>query len=111
MAAAIADGECDVVGIGRPAATTPDAAEAILSGRADTVTAHQVRTGLRRILAKVTDVKALDGVLELGWHTDQLHRLGAGLEPDLARGRLATVIALIRRNGRLSFRPRRGGSS
>ncbi|WP_410674150.1 NADH:flavin oxidoreductase/NADH oxidase family protein [Amycolatopsis sp. cmx-4-68] len=111
MATAIADGECDVVGIGRPSATTPDAADAILSGRAETVVSHQVRAGLRRVLAKVTDLKTLDGILELSWHTDQLHRLGSGLEPDLARGRLATAIAMIRRNGRMSFRPKRGGSS
>ncbi|CAM5273432.1 hypothetical protein [Streptomyces aurantiogriseus] len=54
------------------------------------------------------DVKALDGVLDLSWHTDQLHRLGAGLEPDLRRGRLATTISMVRRNGRTSFRRKRG---
>lgn len=108
MDAAIHTGECDVVGIGRPTATTPDAADMILSKRAETLTTHHRRYGMRRVLAKVTDLKALDGFLDLGWHTDQLHRVGAGLEPDLQRGRLPTTVALLRRNGRASFRPKRG---
>lgn len=80
----------------------------ILTGRADAVVAHQLRFGMRRVLGKVADLKALDGVLDLSWHADQLHRLGAGLEPDLRRGRLATTVSMIRRNGSTSFRRKRG---
>ncbi|KXF54867.1 NADH:flavin oxidoreductase [Rhodococcus sp. SC4] len=105
---AIESGECDVVGIGRPTATTPDAAEVILAGRAPTLVAHQLRLGMRRVLGKIADVKALDGLLDLSWHTDQLHRLGAGLAPDPNRGRLTTAVAMVRRNGRTSFLPKRG---
>ncbi|MFG3615562.1 NADH:flavin oxidoreductase/NADH oxidase family protein [Nocardia sp. NPDC047654] len=105
---AVRSGECDVVGIGRPTATTTDAADVILAGRAQALTAHQVRAGMRGVLGRVTDLKGLDGVLDLGWHTDQLHRVSAGLEPDLNRGRVATVLALLRRNGRTSFAPKRG---
>ncbi|MFE5085005.1 NADH:flavin oxidoreductase/NADH oxidase family protein [Streptomyces mirabilis] len=108
MADAVAAGECDVVGIGRPTATTPDAADVILTGRAEAVVAHQMRYGMRRVLGKVADIKALDGVLDLSWHADQLHRLGAGLDPDLRRGRLATTVSMVRRNGRTSFRRKRG---
>ncbi|MBA2951269.1 NADH:flavin oxidoreductase/NADH oxidase family protein [Streptomyces himalayensis] len=108
MADAVAAGVCDVVGIGRPTATTPDAADVILTGRAEAVVAHQMRYGMRRVLGKVADLKALDGVLDLSWHADQLHRLGAGLDPDLRRGRLATTVSMVRRNGRASFRRKRG---
>ncbi|MET7897767.1 NADH:flavin oxidoreductase/NADH oxidase family protein [Streptomyces mirabilis] len=108
MAGAVAARECDVVGIGRPTATTPDAADVILTGRAEAVVAHQMRFGMRRVLGKVADLKALDGVLDLSWHADQLHRLGAGLAPDLRRGRLATTVSMVRRNGRTSFRRKRG---
>ena len=59
-------------------------------------------------LGSFVDVKALDGVLNISWNTDQLHRLGAGREPDLDRGRLATTVAMLRRNGTTSFRPKRG---
>ncbi|MFC0447389.1 NADH:flavin oxidoreductase/NADH oxidase family protein [Rhodococcus jostii] len=109
MDEAIHAGECDVVGIGRPTATTTDAADVILARRADTLTTHQLRSGMRSVLGKLVDITALDGVLDLGWHTDQLHRVGAGLEPDPNRGRLATTVALLRRNGRGSFRRKRGG--
>ena len=60
------------------------------------------------VLGKVADLKQLDGFLDLSWHTDQLHRLGAGLEPDPNRGRVATMVAMVRRNGRGAFRRTRG---
>jgi hypothetical protein len=101
-------GECDVIGLGRPTATTTDAADAILAGRAETLTAHQVRYGMRRVLSKFVDLKSMDGMLEISWHADQLHRVGAGLEPDLKRGRIATTLAMVRRNGRASFGRKRG---
>ncbi|MFI7669563.1 NADH:flavin oxidoreductase/NADH oxidase family protein [Nocardia sp. NPDC049526] len=105
---AVHSGECDVVGIGRPTATTTDAADVILAGRAPALTAHRVQAGMRGVLGKITDLKGLDGFLDLGWHTDQLHRVGAGLAPDLNRGRIATALALLRRNGRASFGSKRG---
>jgi 2,4-dienoyl-CoA reductase-like NADH-dependent reductase (Old Yellow Enzyme family) len=105
---AVASGECDVVGLGRPTATTTDAAAAILTGRIETLTVHQVRAGMRGILGKVVDLKTVDGLLDLNWHTDQLHRVGAGLEPDLSRGRIRTALAMLRRNGRVSLGRKRG---
>ena len=108
MSEAVTSGDCDVIGLGRPTATTPDAASAILSGEHTTLTAHERRYGMRRVLGRFADLTALDGVLTLSWHTDQLHRLGAGRQPDVGRGRLVTTLALLRRNGRASFKPRRG---
>ena len=108
MEEAISTGECEVIGLGRPTVTTPDAADVILSGRADRLVVHQVRAGMRSLLGKVIDLKSVDGILELSWHTDQLHRVGAGLEPDLNRGRMATAVAMVRRNGTTSFRRKRG---
>lgn len=58
--------------------------------------------------AQVCEAAGFDGVLNISWSTDQLHRLGAGLEPDLNRGRLATTLAMLRRNGTASLRPKRG---
>ena len=101
-------GECDVIGLGRPTATTPDAADVILAGRAETLASHQLRAGMRRVLGRFVDIKSLDGILELSWHADQLHRVGAGLKPDLNRGRIATTLAMLRRNGTTSFGRKRG---
>jgi 2,4-dienoyl-CoA reductase-like NADH-dependent reductase (Old Yellow Enzyme family) len=108
MQEAVNTGECDVIGLGRPTATTTDAAEVILAGRADTLKSHQVRAGMRGILGRFVDLKSLDGFLEISWHADQLHRVSAGLKPDLNRGRIATLIAMLRRNGTASFGRRRG---
>jgi 2,4-dienoyl-CoA reductase-like NADH-dependent reductase (Old Yellow Enzyme family) len=108
MQEAVSAGECDMIGLGRPTVTTPDAAAILLEDRADRVASHQIRTGMRSVLGKVTDVRALDGLLELSWHTDQLHRVGAGLKPDPDRGRIATAVAMVRRNGRASLRRKRG---
>ena len=106
MEDAVASGDCDVIGIARPTAILPDAADAILSERVPVLQTLEFSYGIPSAL-KAIDGKALDGVLNIGWHTDQLHRMGAGLEPDLKRGRLATTIALLRRNGTVSFRPKR----
>jgi 2,4-dienoyl-CoA reductase-like NADH-dependent reductase (Old Yellow Enzyme family) len=111
MDEALGVGDCDVIGVARPTATTPDAAAAVLTGRTEALATHEMRYGMRRVLSKVADLKALDAALNLSWHTDQLHRLGAGRQPDIDRGRLATTVALVRRNGRASFRPRRGARS
>ena len=108
MEEAISTGECDVIGLGRPTVTTTDAADVILSGREERLVVHQVRAGMRSLLGRVIDLKSVDGILELSWHTDQLHRVGAGLEPDLNRGRMATAVAMVRRNGTTSFRRKRG---
>ncbi|MEV6334141.1 NADH:flavin oxidoreductase/NADH oxidase family protein [Nocardia vinacea] len=105
---ALLTNDCDVVGLARPTVTTPDAAAAILSERIAALQTHELRYGMRRVLGRFVDVKALDGVLNISWNTDQLHRLGAGLEPDLNRGRLATTVAMLARNGRTTLRPKRG---
>ncbi|SEB17328.1 MULTISPECIES: NADH:flavin oxidoreductase/NADH oxidase family protein [unclassified Mycobacterium] len=108
MAQAIESGDCDVVGLARPAVTMPDAAAAILSGQLDVLPTRELKYGMRSLVSRFVDVKALDGVLNISWSTDQLHRLGAGLEPDLNRGRLATTLAMLKRNGTASLRPKRG---
>ena len=108
MQEAVSTGECDVIGLGRPTVTTTDAAATILQGRADHVSSHQIKAGMRSVLGKVTNLKTLDGLLELSWHTDQLHRVGAGLQPDPDHGRIATAVAMVRRNGRASLRRKRG---
>lgn len=108
MAQAVRSGDCDVVGLARPTVTMPDAADALLSGRIGVLPTHELKYGMRSLISRFVDVKALDGVLNISWSTDQLHRLGAGLEPDLDRGRLVTTLAMLKRNGTASLRPKRG---
>lgn len=108
MQDALTAGDCDVVGIARPTVTTTDAADAILRGREATLRTHEIAVGMRGLLGRLADLKTLDGVINLSWHTDQMHRLARGLEPDLDRGALRTAAAMVRRNGRISLKARRG---
>ena len=108
MEDALEAADCDLVGLARPTVTTVDAAARILQGRTDKLETCEIGAGGRRILGRLTDLKALDGFLNISWSTDQLHRLARGLEPDLDRGPLVTALAMVRRNGRISFGPRRG---
>jgi hypothetical protein len=108
MEDALASGDCEIVGIARPTVTTTDAASAILEGRTDTLTTHEIQVGMRRVIGRVADLKTLDGVLNLTWNADQLHRLARGQEPDLSRGPLVSALSMLRRNGRISLKPRRG---
>ncbi|WP_040820322.1 nitroreductase family deazaflavin-dependent oxidoreductase [Nocardia jiangxiensis] len=110
MSAAIESGACDVVGIGRPTAVLPDAARDLLEGRTDVLRTPAISLGLRGPLARSGGLKSFDGALDLQWHTDQLHRLGAGLNPDPARSPWRTAPTMVRRNGIEALRSRRGGS-
>lgn len=108
MENALIDGDCDIVGIARPTVTTTDAADAILSGRERTLRTHEIAVGMRGLVGRLADLKTLDGALNLSWNTDQMHRMARGLQPDLRRGALRTAVAMVRRNGRISYKPRRG---
>lgn len=107
MDAALDSGDCDVIGLGRPTATTPDSGQVVFAGPEGRVAAHHIGFSPTGLLSKVTDVRTLNSAIDLGWHEDQLHRIGNGDEPDPGRGKLAAVVSLIRRNGRTAFRRRR----
>ncbi|NEW38955.1 nitroreductase family deazaflavin-dependent oxidoreductase [Nocardia cyriacigeorgica] len=110
MTEAVASGACAIVGVGRPAAVHPEAAAAILGGtnRLDT---PSIRLGLPRRLTEAAGVKSLDGALDLQWHSDQLHRIGAGVDPDPARSPWLTALTMVKRNGIDSFRSRRSAGA
>ncbi|SDS09552.1 2,4-dienoyl-CoA reductase [Nocardioides scoriae] len=108
MEDAVSSGDCDVVGLARPTVLATDAAARVLDGRTDALATREIRVGLRRVLGRVADLKALDAAVNLGWSTEQLHRLARGLEPDLDRGALAIVVGMVRRNGRVALRRKRG---
>ncbi|MDZ7910507.1 MAG: NADH:flavin oxidoreductase/NADH oxidase family protein [Rhodococcus sp. (in: high G+C Gram-positive bacteria)] len=108
MSEAIESGDCDAVGIARPTVLDADAAHSVLTGRTRALVTRDIKLPLRTAVAKVTDPAAIESVLSIGWHTDQLHRMGNGLAPDPDRGRLRTAVAMVRRNGRITLNPRRG---
>lgn len=108
MAEAVGAGACAVVGLGRPTCLTTDAARALLDGELETLSAVPISLGLPKSVARLAGLKSLDGALDLQWHADQLHRLGAGLDPDPGRPRWKTLATMLDRNGIDAFRSRRG---
>ncbi|MFC7219044.1 NADH:flavin oxidoreductase/NADH oxidase family protein [Streptomyces polyrhachis] len=108
MDEAVAAGECDVIGLGRPTCVLPDAPRRILHAGAHSLPSANIRAGMRPLLGRVTNLRQLDGILDLSWHTDQLHRIGAGHHPDPARSVLRTATAMALRNGPTAFRAKRG---
>ncbi|HEY9315937.1 NADH:flavin oxidoreductase/NADH oxidase family protein [Williamsia sp.] len=108
MSEAIESGDCDAVGIARPTVLDAGAARSVLTGRTRALATRDIRLPLRDALGKLTDPSAIESVLTIGWHTDQLHRMGDGLAPDPDRGRVRTMAAMVRRNGRITLNPRRG---
>ncbi|MBB3038231.1 nitroreductase family deazaflavin-dependent oxidoreductase [Hoyosella altamirensis] len=109
MSEAVRSGDCDVVGIGRPAAVIPEAAEALLQQRSERLNSPRVTLGLPRQFAG-GPLKAFDGALDLQWHTDQLHRLGAGADTDPSRAKWRTAVTMVQRNGFDAFRSRRSSA-
>jgi deazaflavin-dependent oxidoreductase (nitroreductase family) len=97
MAAALAEGSCDVVGLGRPAALVPDVAHQLTSAAIQTVAARSAEG--RQSAPRTALAKSLRGLLDLQWHSDQLQRMGDGLDPDLHRPAAAALLAAVRRNG------------
>ncbi|GAB3083233.1 NADH:flavin oxidoreductase/NADH oxidase family protein [Nocardioides zeae] len=101
-------GECDVIGLGRPASAYPHVARDLLDGRLERIELPAVRVGARRLVGRLAPLHTVDSALDLSWHTDQLHRLGAGRAPDLARPWWRTAVTATLRNGPGAFVPKRG---
>ncbi|MEV6099384.1 nitroreductase family deazaflavin-dependent oxidoreductase [Nocardia sp. NPDC051981] len=107
MSDALAGGTCDLIGLGRPTAVIPSAAADLLTERTDALRPPHISLGLPPRLAANGGLKSFDGALDLQWHTDQLHRLGAGKDPDPDRSPWLTAVTMLRRNGFDAFRSKR----
>ncbi|WP_458689882.1 nitroreductase family deazaflavin-dependent oxidoreductase [Nocardia tengchongensis] len=110
MSAALADGTCDLIGLGRPTAVIPSAAADLLGERTATLPTPHITLGLPPRLAANGGLKSADGALDLQWHTDQLHLLGAGNDPDPDRSPWRTAVTMLRRNGFDAFRSKRSAA-
>lgn len=99
MRDAVGSGKCDVVGLGRPLALHPDAVAELLDGSRARVEAGSRRLGVRK----------LDSLVDLFWHTRQLHRIGRGRDPWAGERALYTLAAFLLTNGWGAARRKRGG--
>ncbi|MBT0566350.1 NADH:flavin oxidoreductase/NADH oxidase family protein [Williamsia sp. CHRR-6] len=110
MADAVESRACDVVGLGRPTAVDPAVAAGLVAGTLDKVLTPSIGLPVPSALATKPTVRALEGVLDLQWHTDQLHLMAAGKDPDPRRATWRTAISTVKRNGVDAFRSKRRGS-
>ncbi len=106
MEQALADDDCDIIGLGRPACVTPDAAKALLEDGRERLDAPPLRVGARGLIGRLTDLRPLDSAVNLQWHAEQLHRMGAGHDPDPTRPWWRTLSSMVR-NGPAALRPKR----
>lgn len=90
MNEALADGSIDMVGMAKPFAVMPDAANRLLDGSLQRIDTPPVRTGVKLIDQKV------GGFLELYWYTKQLSLLGAGQLPQPNYSAWRTLWTLVR---------------
>ncbi|MDL9945684.1 nitroreductase family deazaflavin-dependent oxidoreductase [Gordonia sp. ABSL11-1] len=108
IADALAEGACDIVGIGRPTVTSPGAARELITDGAHRLDVPQLSLRVPAKAATVASIRSMEGALDLQWHTDQLHRMGDGLDPDPLRPLWRTAITTVRRNGVDALRSTRG---
>jgi len=94
---ALAAGEADLIGIGRPLCVDTSAPARLLSGEIDTLDTWEKRLrigpGLLGPHSPIKIVKALNGFGAMGWYYEQLRRLGAGGDADTKLGVLSAFLA------------------
>lgn len=100
MESAVAEGECAVVGLGRPLCVAPDLPRGLLDGSVEQAVAWEeiLRLGPGRLLGTASPVfllKAINVQGQMAWFYQQLLRLAAGEDAD---PRLGLLRALIRHN-------------
>lgn len=95
MAEALCSGALDVIGLARPLTVDPDLPRHLLAGRDTHAQRRCPKTGMR----------VPDSLLEIQWHTRQMHRIASGKPvdprlgawPTLARAMLADPLNAYRR--------------
>ncbi|QKV78260.1 NADH:flavin oxidoreductase/NADH oxidase family protein [Amycolatopsis sp. Hca4] len=97
MEAALRSGALDVIGLGRPLVTDPGLPVRLLGG-------EDVRAERR---CPKTGIRLADSLLEIQWHTRQMHRIADGKPAD-RRGALPTLVQAGLTDGLNAFRRVRG---
>jgi 2,4-dienoyl-CoA reductase-like NADH-dependent reductase (Old Yellow Enzyme family) len=82
MRQVLADGHVDMVGLARPLAVEPDLPARLMAEESAAATLVDPRLGVR----------LFDDMLQIVWYKEQLHRMGAGLEPDPRLGRVRALV-------------------
>ena len=94
MAAAVASGATDLIGLARPLTLLPDLPNRVLAGEAVRAVDAEPRS----------NVKFIDAMLGSSWHNQQYARMAKGQQADATRGTAKTLgvaVARLQRDGLL----------
>jgi 2,4-dienoyl-CoA reductase-like NADH-dependent reductase (Old Yellow Enzyme family) len=100
MEAAVEDGDCDVIGLGRPLCTNPDLPHQLLSGAMTRAPAFEktMKLGNSRLLSGESPlffIKLINVLGAQGWYYQQIFNLADGGPQPLHRGLLAALCAYL----------------
>lgn len=117
MESAVAEGDCDVVGLGRPLCTEPDLPRRLLSGEADRAVAWEDRLrlaerGWRSPTSPLLPMRVMNVLGAQGWYYQQIFRLADRGVADTRLGVLQAAWAYLKdelATARRMHRARRGG--
>jgi 2,4-dienoyl-CoA reductase-like NADH-dependent reductase (Old Yellow Enzyme family) len=112
MEQTLAEGHCDLIGLGRPLCTEPDIARRLLSGEAEATAQHEkrLRLGASKWLSGASPiflVKLVNVLGAQGWYYIQLFRLADGKPADLRMGLLSSLLRYLWDEQATAWRVRR----
>jgi hypothetical protein len=112
MAEALAAGDCDVIGLGRPVITEPDLPRRLLLGEAESAERHEDRLrlaerGWRSPTSRLLAMRVLNVLGAQAWYYQQIFRLADRGAPDLDLGLLPAVAAYLKDECATALRVRR----
>jgi 2,4-dienoyl-CoA reductase-like NADH-dependent reductase (Old Yellow Enzyme family) len=94
---ALAGGDVDMIGIGRPLCTDPDFPAKIMRGELDMAPdvekTLRIGPGILGPNSPIAMMKAINGFARIGWFYEQIYRLADGLEPDVSMTALRALMA------------------
>jgi 2,4-dienoyl-CoA reductase-like NADH-dependent reductase (Old Yellow Enzyme family) len=101
MEAALASGDCDLIGLGRPLCWQPDFPRRLLSREADGIERIEDRLrfaarGWRSPVSPLLPLKVLNTFGAMSWYYCQLFRLADGRPAEAGRGMLSTLVEYLR---------------
>jgi 2,4-dienoyl-CoA reductase-like NADH-dependent reductase (Old Yellow Enzyme family) len=96
MNEALAGGDVDIIGLGRPLCTDPAFPHKLLSGSVDKAEDYEaglrIGPGFLGPASPVAAIKAINGFARIGWYYEQIYRLADGKEADLSLGALRALL-------------------
>jgi 2,4-dienoyl-CoA reductase-like NADH-dependent reductase (Old Yellow Enzyme family) len=97
MNEALASGDVDVIGLGRPLCIDPEFPGKLLSGALkrspDLDAALRIGPGVLGPNSKIDLVKLANAFARIGWYYEQIYRIADGLDPDPGLGALRALLA------------------